>query len=135
MSAAFTLRPVGEADFEPLLDLSIRVLRADLERVVRFDPERRRTRMRAGFDPATLGHGGHGLAGMRQRIEALGGQWQVQSAPGQGTRFELVFPLRERAEAAAGLQALSAAASAGASLAAGATSTTGSGGFGRRSMR
>jgi len=54
VSAAFTLRPVGEADFEPLLDLSIRVLRADLERVVRFDPERRRTRMRAGFDPATL---------------------------------------------------------------------------------
>ncbi len=54
MSAAFTLRPVEEADFEPLLDLSIRVLRADLDRVGRFDPERRRSRMRAGFDPATL---------------------------------------------------------------------------------
>lgn len=54
MSAAFTLRPVGEADFEPLLDLSVRVLRADLDRVGRFDPERRRSRMRAGFDPATL---------------------------------------------------------------------------------
>ena len=54
MTAGFTLRPVGEADFEPLLDLSIRVLRADLERVGRFDPERRRARMRAGFDPATL---------------------------------------------------------------------------------
>jgi GNAT superfamily N-acetyltransferase len=54
VSPAFTLRPVGEADFEPLLDLSIRVLRADLERVGRFDPDRRRARMRAGFDPATL---------------------------------------------------------------------------------
>lgn len=54
MSAAFTLRPVGEADFEPLLDLSIRVLRADLDRVGRFDPDRRRARMLAGFDPATL---------------------------------------------------------------------------------
>ncbi len=54
MSAAFTLRPVGEGDFEPLLDLSIRVLRADLDRVGRFDPQRRRARMRAGFDPATL---------------------------------------------------------------------------------
>ena len=54
MSVAFTLRPVGEADFEPLLDLSIRVLRADLDRVGRFDPDRRRNRMRAGFDPATL---------------------------------------------------------------------------------
>lgn len=54
MSPAFTLRPVEERDFEPLLDLSIRVLRADLERVGRFDPDRRRARMRAGFDPATL---------------------------------------------------------------------------------
>ena len=54
MRTDFRLRPVGEADFEPLLDLSIRVLRADLERVGRFDPDRRRSRMRAGFDPATL---------------------------------------------------------------------------------
>ena len=54
MTPGFTLRPVEEADFEPLLDLSIRVLRADLEQVGRFDPDRRRSRMRAGFDPATL---------------------------------------------------------------------------------
>ena len=54
MTAPFTLRPVEEADFEPLLDLSIRVLRADLDRVGRFDADRRRARMRAGFDPATL---------------------------------------------------------------------------------
>lgn len=54
MTTAFTLRPVEEADFEPLLDLSIRVLRADLDRVGRFDPDRRRARMRAGFDPAAL---------------------------------------------------------------------------------
>ncbi|MGL4809257.1 MAG: sensor histidine kinase, partial [Giesbergeria sp.] len=45
-----------------------------------------------GFDPTTLGHGGHGLAGMRQRIEALGGQWQVQSAPGQGTTVHAWLP-------------------------------------------
>ena len=54
MSTAFHRRPVVEADFEPLLDLSIRVLRADLDRIGRFDPDRRRARMRAGFDPATL---------------------------------------------------------------------------------
>jgi GNAT superfamily N-acetyltransferase len=54
VSAGFALRPVGEADFEPLLDLSARVLRADLDRVGRFDPARRRARMRAIFDPATL---------------------------------------------------------------------------------
>ena len=45
-----------------------------------------------GFEPATLGHGGHGLAGMRQRIEALGGQWQVQSTPGQGTTVHAWLP-------------------------------------------
>lgn len=45
-----------------------------------------------GFDPTTLGHGGHGLAGMRQRIEAMGGQWQVQSAPGQGTTVHASLP-------------------------------------------
>ena len=45
-----------------------------------------------GFEPATLGHGGHGLAGMRQRIEALGGQWQVQSTAGQGTTVHAWLP-------------------------------------------
>ena len=51
---SFTLRPVGETDFELLLDLSARVLRADLDRVGRFDLARRRARMRAVFDPARL---------------------------------------------------------------------------------
>jgi len=50
----FRLRPVAEADFEPLLSLSIRVLRADLERLGRFNPELRRERFRAIFKPATL---------------------------------------------------------------------------------
>lgn len=48
----FRFHPAAEADFERLLDLSIRVLRADLERVGRWDPERRRARMRESFDPA-----------------------------------------------------------------------------------
>lgn len=54
MNPSFALRPVEEGDFEPLLDLSIRVLREDLDRVGRFDPDRRRARMRAGFEPATF---------------------------------------------------------------------------------
>lgn len=54
MTPGFRLRPVEEADFAPLLDLSIRVLRADLDRVGRFDPARRAARMRAVFDPRTL---------------------------------------------------------------------------------
>jgi GNAT superfamily N-acetyltransferase len=37
-----------------MLSLSIRVLRADLERLGRFKPELRRERFRAAFHPATL---------------------------------------------------------------------------------
>jgi len=48
----FRFRAAEEADFERLLDLSIRALRADLERLGRWDPARRRARMRASFDPA-----------------------------------------------------------------------------------
>ncbi|CAH0220065.1 GNAT family N-acetyltransferase [Roseomonas sp. CECT 9278] len=51
---SLALRPAEEADFEPLLDLSVRVLRADLERLGRFLPERRRARMRAVFDAGEL---------------------------------------------------------------------------------
>ena len=54
MRPDFRLRPVSEADFEPLLSLSIRVLRADLERLGRFNPEVRRERFRAAFHPAPL---------------------------------------------------------------------------------
>ena len=54
MRPDFRLRPVSEADFEPLLSLSIRVLRADLERLGRFKPELRRERFRAIFRPETL---------------------------------------------------------------------------------
>jgi len=48
------LRRATEADFEPVLALSIRVMREHLERVGRFDPERRRDRMRRQFDAGIL---------------------------------------------------------------------------------
>jgi ribosomal protein S18 acetylase RimI-like enzyme len=50
----FSFRPAAEADFERLLDLSIRTMRPQLEAAGRWDPVRRRARMRAGFDPATM---------------------------------------------------------------------------------
>lgn len=59
MEPAFV--PATEADLPYLLDLSIRVLRADLERVGRFDPARRERRLRAAFDKGGLcliRHGG-----------------------------------------------------------------------------
>lgn len=39
-------------------------------------------------DPAALG-----LLGMRERIEVLGGQFRIESAPGQGTRIEGTVPI------------------------------------------
>ena len=50
----FSLRPAAEADFEPVLALSIRAMREHLERIGRFDPERRRSRMRLPFDAGIL---------------------------------------------------------------------------------
>ncbi|SFK43476.1 GNAT family N-acetyltransferase [Falsiroseomonas stagni] len=53
-SQAFRLRPAAEADFEPMLALSIRVMRPHLERIGRYDPDRRRARMRKQFDAGIL---------------------------------------------------------------------------------
>ena len=47
---AFSLRPATEAVFEAVLALSIRAMREHLERIGRFDPARRRDRMRRQFD-------------------------------------------------------------------------------------
>jgi GNAT superfamily N-acetyltransferase len=43
---------VGESDFDALADLRIEAMRESLERVGRFDPERARQRLRAGYEPA-----------------------------------------------------------------------------------
>jgi GNAT superfamily N-acetyltransferase len=51
---AFSLRPATEADFEPVLAHSIRAMREHLERVGRFEPARRRDRMRRQFDAGIL---------------------------------------------------------------------------------
>ncbi len=53
-SQVFRLRPAAEADFQPMLALSIRVMRAHLERIGRYDPDRRRARMRKQFDVGIL---------------------------------------------------------------------------------
>jgi len=51
-----------------------------------------------GFDPATVQprtDGGVGLIGMRERVELLGGQLDVVSAPGAGTQIVATVPLSE----------------------------------------
>jgi signal transduction histidine kinase len=49
-----------------------------------------------GFDPAALAApgpgGGHGLRGMRERAERLGGRLEVESHPGEGTAIALALP-------------------------------------------
>ncbi|MBU2695415.1 sensor histidine kinase [Pimelobacter sp. 30-1] len=49
-----------------------------------------------GFDPAqvrAIGTRGRGLAGIRERAEALGGQADIESAPGEGTTVSVRFPV------------------------------------------
>ena len=46
------LRPASAADAEAVAELRAVVLRADLERLGRYDPRRVRQRLRDGFDPS-----------------------------------------------------------------------------------
>jgi signal transduction histidine kinase len=48
-----------------------------------------------GFDPGSAG--GTGLAGLGDRVDALGGRFEVHSAPGEGTRLRAAFPLARTA--------------------------------------
>jgi signal transduction histidine kinase len=62
----------------------------------------------AGFEPTRLQAGegktgGFGLFSLRERLALLGGQMEVESAPGRGSRFTLIVPLAPRnAEVGAG---------------------------------
>jgi signal transduction histidine kinase len=49
-----------------------------------------------GFDPnkSPNGGGGNGLRNMRKRIETIGGQFSLSSAPGQGTKVKVSAPLK-----------------------------------------
>lgn len=46
-----------------------------------------------GFKVGHARCSGHGLLGMRYRVEAAGGAWQLRSAPGHGTQVEAHLPL------------------------------------------
>jgi signal transduction histidine kinase len=54
-----------------------------------------------GFDPAAPRSGGLGMVGLRERVEALGGEFRVDSAPGRGTRTTATIPCPAAAGAAA----------------------------------
>jgi signal transduction histidine kinase len=46
----------------------------------------------AGFDPEAPSSSRFGIAIMRERAQAAGGSFSLQSAPGRGTELEVVFP-------------------------------------------
>ena len=46
-----------------------------------------------GFDPSSVADDRHGIVGMRERIEMLGGSLKVESGPAEGTRIDVTVPL------------------------------------------
>ncbi len=53
-----------------------------------------------GFDPAILRDAGEagagfGLLTIQERIQAMGGSFELESSPGSGTRIRLILPVRE----------------------------------------
>jgi two-component system, NarL family, sensor histidine kinase DevS len=48
-----------------------------------------------GFDP-TVATSGFGLVGMRERVELLGGDLQIESSPGAGTTVTVTLPIARR---------------------------------------
>jgi NarL family two-component system sensor histidine kinase LiaS len=47
-----------------------------------------------GFDAAELDGPGLGLIGIRQRTMQCGGRFNVTTAPGKGTKLEIILPVR-----------------------------------------
>jgi signal transduction histidine kinase len=45
-----------------------------------------------GFDPIAVRSSGFGLATMRERAAAMGGEFHLKTAPDQGTRIEVIVP-------------------------------------------
>lgn len=48
-----------------------------------------------GFKPDQLAEGGHGLSGIRERAEAIGGRAHFISRPGEGATIRAVLPIRQ----------------------------------------
>ncbi len=75
-------------------DVSVREIEEDQVEVVVTDQG-------VGFNAAFPKHGGFGLFRIRERLKLIGGHFEIQSAPGKGSRFAIVAPLRRPAAAAA----------------------------------
>jgi signal transduction histidine kinase len=68
---------------------TVRLVYAPAELVVQVDDDGR------GAGPAAVGQGaGRGIAGMRERVHALGGTFAAGPRPGRGFRVRALFPLQ-----------------------------------------
>lgn len=70
------------------VEVTLRRVRGRVELGIRDDGR--------GFDAAAVGRGHHGLAGMRHRMDALGGRFEVRTAPGEGTTIRASLPATGR---------------------------------------
>jgi len=51
----------------------------------------------AGFDLSSAeGSGHYGLSGMRERIQKIGGELTIETAPGKGTAISITVPFRQK---------------------------------------
>ncbi len=102
--APYTLPPQIETDLLRIgleaLTNAIKHAQASMIRIkLNFDAEQVRLSVRdngQGFDPqqrATAG--GFGLAGMRERVDSLGGQLTIHSRPGKGTKVIIAVPVAQ----------------------------------------
>jgi signal transduction histidine kinase len=70
-----------------------------------------------GFDPAAVTAGpdgsGYGLTSLRERVAALHGQLDIESAPGEGTVVAIRLPLGQAPGSASGFPSASAQAGGG----------------------
>ena len=48
-----------------------------------------------GLNTTVGSEAGLGLSGLRERVESIGGTFQVDSAPGAGTRLSMILPLAD----------------------------------------
>lgn len=79
-----SLTNVGKYAEAGAVEVQVRPLGAGVEVVVRDDG--------GGFDPELTRSSGHGLEGMRHRVEAVGGELVVESSIGNGTRVRAWLP-------------------------------------------
>ena len=104
---SWSLEPARPSDVEPLAELKAVVLRADLERVGRFDEHRVRQRLRDHFEPehTSLIVVGGAVAGCVAMRPAADGWWLehfylASDQQGRGLGGEVLRRLLDRADAA-----------------------------------